>query len=92
MKELKFNLKKQATFFYGVCTEDKLTSMIADAEAEGCEFLQCIAGMMMPPRSPLAVPGAQVQPIQIIKVLVRMPVDEYDKLIKSRTPVQKDVH
>lgn len=88
-----FNLKPTITFIYGVCTEDKLSEMIRDAESDGCEFLQLMPGMMMPPQSSLAIPGAKVQPIQVMKVLVRMPVDEYDKLIKSRqAPMMNGAH
>jgi hypothetical protein len=93
MKELKFTLKKQTTFFYGACTEDKLSDMISDAEDEGCELVQVMAGIMTPPQSPLAMPGVKPQPIQVMRILVRMPVDEYNKLIKSRKPLNgKDVH
>lgn len=91
--QLKFTLKKQTTFFYGACTEDKLSDMIRDAEDEGCELVQVMAGMMMPPQSPLAMPGVKHQPIQVMRILVRMPVDEYDKLIKLRKPMNgKEVH
>lgn len=94
MNQLKFTLKKQTTFFYGACSEDKLTDMISEAEDEGCELVQVMAGMMMPPQSALAMPGTKPQPIQVMRLLVRMPVDEYDKMLKARIPhtVQKDVH
>lgn len=78
------NLKPNITFIYGVCTEDKLSDMVSDAESEGCEFLQIMPGMMMPPQSKFAIPGANVQPIAVMKILVRMPEDKYSALIKSR--------
>ena len=39
---------KYTTFFYGLCTEDKLTDMIKQAEEDGCDFVQLIAGMLPP--------------------------------------------
>jgi hypothetical protein len=85
MKDFKMskeiNFPKYKTFFYGACTEDKLTQMIADSEEEGCQLVQVMAGMMLPPQSPLAIPMAKPQPIQVMRILVRAREETYNALI-----------
>lgn len=79
LNEIKF--PKQKVFFYAVCTEDKMTQVISEAEEEGCSLVQVMAGMMPEPRSPLALPNAQPRMLHVLKILVRAPEKVYNALL-----------
>lgn len=86
-------LRSWTTFFYGLCSEDKLTDMVKDAELHGCELVQVIAGMIPPPRTAVALPGASQVPIPVLRLLVRTPDENYAKLVAERDQAQsKLVH
>lgn len=88
--------KKQTwtTFFYGVCTEDRLTDVIKQAEEDGCELVQVIPGMIPAPVSAVALPGARPQnPILVMRILVRILDEDYEALVKQKqTPDSKLVN
>lgn len=75
---------KWTTFFYGMCSEDKLTAMIKEAEDAGCEFVQIMAGMIPPPPSAVALPGSRPQAIPVLRLLVRMRDEDYAELVKKK--------
>ncbi len=81
---LKFPTKSWTTFFYGMCTEDRITAMIKESEADGCEFVQLLGGLIPAPRSAVAMPGTQAPPIAVLRLLVRMPDEAYDELVKKK--------
>jgi hypothetical protein len=80
----KFPTIKWTTFFYGMCSEDKLTDMIKEAEEDGCEFVQIMAGMIPPPPSAVALPGTRPSPIPVIRLLVRIRDEDYAVLVKKK--------
>ncbi len=89
----KFPIRKWTTFFYGMCSEDKLTALIKEAEDDGCEFVQVMAGMIPAPQSAVALPGARANPIPVIRLLVRMLDEDYDALVeKKKAAPSKLVH
>lgn len=65
----KFNYRY---FFYGMCSEDQITSFIRTAEDKGCEFVSIIPGMIPTPKSALSL-SAHKQPefIPVLRVFVR---------------------
>jgi len=75
---------KYTTFFYGMCSEDKLIELIKAAEADGCEFVQLMSGLIPAPPSAVALPGARPAPIPVLRLLVRMPDDAYAELLKKK--------
>lgn len=75
---------KCTTFFYGVCTDDRLIEVIKDAEANGCELVQVVPGLMNPPNSALALPGTKQGPIPVLKILVRCTDENYAALVAKR--------
>jgi hypothetical protein len=77
---------KYTTFFYGVCTEDRITDVIKDAEDNGCELVQVVPGLMNPPNSSLALPGTKQGPITVLRILVRTTDENYAALVAKRTP------
>ncbi len=80
----KFPIRSFTTFFYGMCSEDRLSALIKEAEADGCELIQVMAGMIPPPRTAVALPGASQGPIPVLRVLVRTLDENYDALVKKR--------
>ncbi len=60
-------------FFYGMCSEDQITSFIQAAEAKGCEFVAILPSFVQPPQSPLTLHAPQSQriPIPVLRVFVR---------------------
>ncbi len=78
--------KKQSwtTFFYGMCTEDRMTETIKQAEEDGCELVQVMAGMIPAPQSAVMLPGAKQGPIPVLRILVRTLDSNYDALIAKR--------
>lgn len=82
MKE--FKAIKWTTFFYGMCSEDKLTEMIKSAEDDGGQFVQVMAGMIPAPQSAVALPGARQAPIPVMRLLVRMQDEAYAELLKKK--------
>ncbi len=97
MTELKFKPRDPThytTFFYGTCSEDKLTEMVKEAEADGCELIQVIAGMIAAPQSAVALPGTRQAPIPVFRLLVRIPDDAYEALVKNKggSALNKLVH
>lgn len=84
MNNLKLPVRTWTTFFYGLCTEDKLTDMIKEAENDGCEFVQAMAGMIPAPQSAVALPNARQAPIPVIRILVRMRDEDYAVLVEKK--------
>ncbi len=84
MNNLKLPVRSWTTFFYGLCTEDRLIETIKAAEADGCEFVQVVGGMIPAPRSAVALPGTQMAPIPVLRILVRTLDENYDVLVKKR--------
>lgn len=86
-------MKKQSftTFFYGLCSEDKLIQMIKDAEEENCEFVQIMAGMLPPPPNSLALPGARQSGIPVLRLLVRTTDENYAELLKKKGQPEKSL-
>lgn len=85
MNNLKFPTPKVTTFFYGMCSEDKLTEMIKQAEEDSCELVQVIAGMIPAPPSAVALPGTRQGPIPVLRILVRTTDENYAAMTAKRS-------
>lgn len=83
---------KCTTFFYGVCTDDRIIDVIKSAEADGCELVQVIPGLMNPPNSTLALPGSKQGPIPVLKILVRCTDENYAALVAKRNAATPGVN
>ncbi len=71
--------EKSKLFFYGACSEDKVTEMADSLVNDGCTLFQVISGMIPHPNAKFAL-GNQPQLIAIYRFLVTAPESVYRRL------------
>lgn len=67
-------------FFYGLCTEDQLSPMIATAEQYGCEFVYLHAVQVTVNASRLSLPNAKPVTVDAFRIFVRCPREEFEAI------------
>jgi hypothetical protein len=81
MKNLTF--PKYRTFIYGLCVDQTVPEMVAQAEEDGCMFVQLIPYTIPAQKPTIHLGSAYADPIPAYKLLVRLPEAAYPALVEK---------